>query len=101
MEPQYIIYHDLIGFKTLARLKSKSQDANFREIGIVIDESRDMLITNHDNHVKKFIKKDYDFRFILPPSKKDGKNPILEVDGEKIIGLPLNRLRSLRKKRRI
>ncbi len=105
LSPRYIIYHDLIGFHLLAKAKSKlrsrSNISEFKDIGIVIDESRNMIITKKNNKIKKYIKKDYIFRVIVPNSKKYGKEPVLEVDGEKIVGRPENRLRSLRKKRRI
>ena len=51
-----------------------------------------MLITKKNHEIKKFIKKDYIFRFIL-------EEGILEVDGNKIVGIPENRLRSLKKKK--
>lgn len=101
MNPQYIIYHDLIGFELSAKSKFKSFRSNFFDIGTVIDESRDILITHKDNKIKKFIKKDYIFRILIPISTKNENSRILEVDGNKIIGLPENRLRSLRKKKRL
>ncbi|MHA1688573.1 MAG: ribonuclease P protein subunit [Promethearchaeota archaeon] len=107
LSPRYIIYHDLIGFHLLAKSKSKPKSKakakilEFKDIGIVTDESRNMIITKKKNKIKKYIKKDYIFRVIVPNSKKYGNELVLEVDGDKIVGLPENRLRSLRKKRRI
>jgi len=51
-----------------------------------------MLITKKKKEIKKYIKKDYIFRFTLD----DG---MLEVNGTKIVGIPENRLRSLKKKK--
>ncbi|GAG75704.1 unnamed protein product, partial [marine sediment metagenome] len=50
------------------------------------------LISEKNNEIKKYIKKDYIFRFALD-------NGMLEVNGSKIVGIPENRLRSLKKKK--
>ncbi len=92
ISPKYLIYHDLIGFKVEARLKSKPVNAKFLDAGVVIDDTRNMLISEKKNIVKKYIKNDYIFRFKL----NDGT---LEVNGSKIVGIPENRLRSLKKKK--
>jgi RNase P/RNase MRP subunit p29 len=92
ISPKYLIYHDLIGFEVKARLKSKSKDTDFLDIGVVIDDTQNMLITEKNNVRKKFIKKDYEFRFKL-------NNGTLEVNGTKILGIPENRLRNLKKKK--
>jgi RNase P/RNase MRP subunit p29 len=98
IDPQYIIYHDLIGIKAYAKSKSKKK---FSEIGIVIDETRDMLITEKDNRIRKYCKKQYIFRFKLSNHENGKENYYIEVSGNKIVGLPLNRFRSLKKKRRL
>ena len=46
-----------------------------------------------------YIKKDHIFKFKIEQAEESSKNLYVEVDGEKIVGLPENRLRSLRKKR--
>jgi len=99
INPKYLIYHDLIGTHAFAKLKSKSIDVLFSDIGIIIDDSKNMLITEKDNKIKKYIKKDYMFRFKIPKNKNEDKEYYLEVNGNKIVGHPLNRLRSLKKKR--
>ncbi len=97
IHPKYLIYHDLIGFNVYAKNKSKSNNTQFQNIGTVIDESKNMLITENNKQIKKYIKKDHIFRFkVLQDNQKES---ILQVNGEKIIGRPENRLRSLRKKR--
>ncbi|MFW9939894.1 MAG: ribonuclease P protein subunit [Candidatus Thorarchaeota archaeon] len=99
INPKYLIYHDLIGIKVYAKLKSKKNNTEFSDIGIVIDETRNMLITEKENRIKKYIKKDYVLRFELPNYTNDGEDCIVEVQGSEIVGLPVNRLRSLKKKR--
>ena len=92
ISPKYLIYHDLIGFSMQARLKSKPTHSKFMDVGVVIDDTQNMLISEKNNEIKKYIKKDYIFRFTLD----DG---MLEVNGSKIVGIPENRLRSLKKKK--
>jgi len=92
IHPKYIIYHDLIGFKVKIKLKSKKKLLEFKDIGIIIDETKNLIITEKDNQIKKYIKKDHVFRLMLDEE-------VLEIDGSKLIGTPENRLRSLKKKR--
>ena len=95
INPEYLIYHDLIGIYAYA--KSISKENNFIEIGEVIDESKNILITEKNKQIKKYIKKNYIFRFKISHENND----LLEVSGTKLVGRPENRLRNLRKKRRI
>jgi RNase P/RNase MRP subunit p29 len=99
INPKYLIYHDLIGIQVYAKLKSKINNDKFLDIGHVIDETRDMLITEKEKTVKKYVKKNYVFRFKIENIKNDMKIECVEVQGTKIVGLPVNRLRSLKKKR--
>jgi RNase P/RNase MRP subunit p29 len=98
IDPKYLVYHDLIGIQAYSKLKSKKVSKNFSDIGLVVDETRNLLITEQKGKIKKFIKKDYIFRFKLQTSEGEEEH-FLEVNGNKIIGLPVNRLRSLKKKR--
>ena len=95
INPKYLIYHDLIGLSAQARHKSKSSDIAFSDIGTIIDETRNIVITEKDQVEKKYIKKNHLFRFKI----EDEEGTMLEVNGNKIVGLPINRLRSLKKKR--
>ena len=97
IDPKYLIYHDLIGFIAYIKPKSKLKDKNFLDIGNVIDETRNMLISERDGKIKKYIKKDYIFRFKIQDQNEEGYT--IEVQGSKIVGLPVNRLRSLKKRR--
>ncbi|MHA2037673.1 MAG: ribonuclease P protein subunit [Promethearchaeota archaeon] len=99
INPKYLIYHDLIGIQAYVKLKSKKSSGKFLNIGIVIDETRDMVITEKKLEVRSYIKKDYIFRFKITDLKNKEKEICLEVQGNKIVGLPVNRLRSLKKKR--
>jgi RNase P/RNase MRP subunit p29 len=101
LNPKYLIYHDLIGLDVFGKEKSKSKVIKFSDFGKVIDESKNMLITEKNRLVKKYIKKDHIFRFNLPNFEDDKENYLIEVNGLKIVGLPENRLRNLKKKRRI
>ena len=92
ISPEYLIYHDLIGFEISLKHKSKSKDSEFGLNGTIIDETKNIVINKKENQIKKYIKKDYVFRFKL-------NNDLLEVDGSKIVGKPENRLRSLKKKK--
>ncbi len=98
IDPRFLIYHDLIGIQAYSKLKSKKFSKKFSDIGFVVDETRNILITEQNEKIKKYIKKDYIFRFKLQTSEGEEEH-FLEVNGNKIIGLPLNRLRSLKKKR--
>ena len=99
INPKYLIYHDLIGLKAHAKSKEKP-NKEFRKIGLIIDDTENMLITEKNNQEKKFVKKNYIFRILIPNENKDEKNYMVEFDGIKIVGRPENRLRSLKKKRR-
>ena len=92
ISPKFLVYHDLIGFKVQAKLKSKKEKEMFLDIGVVVDDTQNLLITENNNDIKKYIKKDNIFRFLLDEG-------VLEVDGIKIVGIPENRLRSLKKKK--
>jgi RNase P/RNase MRP subunit p29 len=98
INPKFLIYHDLIGINAYAKPKSKSNYKKYTEIGIIIDETRDMLITEKNNKIKKYIKEDYVFRFKIPDNGNN-EDSYLEVQGKEIVGLPFNRLRSLKKRR--
>ncbi len=97
--PKYLIYHDLIGLYAYAKLISKKKNEEYNDIGMIIDDTKNMLITEKNKITKKYIKKDHVFRFKLPSEKNDSEEHMLEVNGTKIVGRPENRLRTLRKKR--
>jgi RNase P/RNase MRP subunit p29 len=92
ISPNYLIYHDLIGFEVFLKLKSKIKESDYLINGIIIDETKNLVIIQNNNQIKKYIKKDYIFRFKID-------NDLLEIDGSKIVGKPENRLRSLKKKK--
>jgi ribonuclease P protein subunit POP4 len=92
ISPNFLIYHDLIGFEVFLKRKSKMKESESPIYGIIIDETKNLVILKKNNQIKKYIKKDFIFRF-----KVD--NDLLEVDGSMIVGRPENRLRSLKKKK--
>ncbi len=92
ISPEYLIYHDLIGFEVLLKHKSKPKDTEFLLEGTIIDETRNLVVIQKENQIKKYIKNEYIFRLKL-------NKYILEFDGSKIVGRPENRLRSLKKKK--
>ncbi len=100
INPRYLIYHDLIGLKVLVKEKNRKA-MSYSNVGIVIDDTKNMLMTQNNNRIKKIIKKDHMFVFEIEPQSKDEKTVFVEVDGIKIVGPPLNRLRSLKKKKRL
>ncbi len=96
---KYMIYHDLIGFHAYVRPKLKSSKQEFSDVGIIIDETKNMLITDNNGTRKKFIKKEHVFKIILPNDENINEGKELEVNGESIVGRPENRLRNLKKKK--
>lgn len=99
INPKYIIYHDLIGFYAYAKPISKKKKENYKDIGMIIDDTKNMLITEKNKVIKKYIKKDHVFKIKLPSEKNESNKYLLEVKGIKIVGRPENRLRNLRKRR--
>ncbi|MFX1236546.1 MAG: ribonuclease P protein subunit [Promethearchaeota archaeon] len=99
--PKYLIYHDLIGFNIRVRSKSITSNKEFSDVGMVVDETKNLLIIEKKGMIKKYIKKDNVFRFQLTNKTNDSNNEIeLEVNGDEIVGIPENRLRTLRKKKK-
>ncbi len=105
INPKFLIYHDLIGLSARVRLASRPTSDEFFDIGTIIDESKNIVVAEKDNAVKRYPKKDYTFRFKIP--KEDATDEVaekelfLEVVGSKVIGRPENRLRNLKKRRRL
>jgi RNase P/RNase MRP subunit p29 len=99
--PKYFIYRDLIGLKV--QIKSKNNSKNeFIPAGIVIDETYNTIITSQElepknylnNNKKEYVKKNNTFRFEL---QTDKEILIIEVDGEKVLKKPENRIKLLKK----
>lgn len=97
INPKYLIYHDLIGIETQALRNDKIKGGNFKSIGTVIDETKNMLISEINNKKKMYLKNNHLFRFKLP--NDDGEPIVLEVEGRKIVGRPENRIKNIKKKR--
>ena len=93
--PKYLIYRDLIGLKVQGQKKNKTRQ-DFNDLGEVSDETYNLLITSsgidsktNQQTFKKYIKKNYIFRFELPT---ENEILIVEVDGNKILKRPENRI---------
>ena len=97
IDPKYLIYHDLIGLEAWALRNDKLKTSKYVGIGIVIDETRNMLITEINKKKKMYIKENHTFRFKLPSD--DGEPIVLEVVGHKIVGRPENRIKNIKKRR--
>ncbi|TFG04567.1 MAG: hypothetical protein EU539_10575 [Promethearchaeota archaeon] len=99
VNPKHLIHHDLIGIRAQAKTKSNSKNKQFKDIGTIIDDTKNMLIVQKENLVKKYIKKDHVFRFKIFQENNTDHEYLLEVEGTKIVGRPENRLRNLSRKR--
>jgi RNase P/RNase MRP subunit p29 len=98
--PKYFAYRDLIGLKVEVKSKNIKND-EFKPAGMVIDETYNTIITsqeiepkNYIKNCKKYIKNHNLFRFEL---KTEKKIMIIEVDGEKLLKRPENRVKLLKK----
>ncbi len=101
-DPTYFTYRDMIGLKTWIKHKFKAKPQEFIPIGKVIDETYNLIITSkmdnpEDYHkdTKKYIKSNYIFRFKLP--KNANGHLLVEVDGDKLLKRPENRIKQIRK----
>ncbi len=97
---KYLIFHDLIGYDVQIKSKFRSTNQVFLDSGMIIDETKNIITTKKDDKIKKYIKKDNIFKIITLETEKNNNNEKfeLEVDGDRIIGRPENRLRNLKKK---
>jgi len=95
--PKYFIYQDLIGVQIYAKNKF-IEWWEFKFIGTVVDETKNTLLVENDNHVKQYVKDQYIFQCWLP--QQDGSLKLLQFEGKKIVGRPENRIKLIRKTRR-
>ena len=101
-KPENLIYRDLIGLEIYVKNKNPKLKSEFIYAGKVIDETYNLIISSieedpkkYDANQKKFIKKNYIFRFEI---STESEIITIEIDGSKIQKLPENRIKSLRKK---
>ncbi|SRR6056297_2013283 len=96
---KYITNLDLIGKEISAKHKyNKKTWKDYQNIGIVIDETKNMLITKKHKKIKKYVKIQYKFRCWVPLS--DQKRILIEFDGKNIQGTPAERIKKIKKPRR-
>ncbi|MBN2154709.1 MAG: ribonuclease P protein subunit [Candidatus Lokiarchaeota archaeon] len=101
-DPMYFIYRDMIGLEAWIKHKFNTKPQEFIPIGKVIDETYNLIITSkmenpahYHQDEKKYVKKNYIFRFKVP--KYANGHIIMEVDGEKLLKRPENRIKQIRK----
>ena len=100
--PKYLIYRDVIGLDAWIKHKFKTKPREFISIGKVIDETYNLIITSKNDNpedyhqdTKKYIKQNYIFRFKIPQHANG--HLLVEVDGEKLLKRPENRIKQIRK----
>ncbi len=96
--PKYFVYLDLIGVQLYAKSKFNPTWSEFKPIGSVVDETKNMLILQQDSTIKQYIKNQFIFQCWLPQSNGDAI--LLQFDGQKIVGRPETRIKQIRKNRR-
>jgi RNase P/RNase MRP subunit p29 len=95
---KYFIYQDMIGVILYAKHKTNPSWSEFRNIGRVTDETKHTLVVQNADITKHYIKEQYLFRSWVPT--EDGQFHLLEFDGAKLVGLPENRIKTIKKIRR-
>ena len=95
-----IIYTDLIGKKVYAKHKWNPLWNDFKELGKVIDETKNTLkvLKKHGGKPKTYIKPHYIFRMWVRIDPHE--SILIEFDGVNIMGSPAERLKKLKKIRR-
>ncbi len=89
--PFNIVQHELIGL--YARVVESSNKFLVGIEGLVIDETRNMLVILHQERPKKVPKSVCVFEFILPEGVK------VRVKGQLLIGSPEDRIKKVLKRR--
>jgi ribonuclease P protein subunit POP4 len=80
-----IIYHELLGMNV------ECYDKKFKKVGkgMVIDETKETIkILTEDNKIKKYLKRCYNFSFLINGDK-------VTVKGINILGKPEDRIKKL------
>ena len=100
----YIAYRDLIGLKIWIKQKKQKNMKDFIDAGIIIDETYNLIIAskdknpeNYEKTKKKYVKKNTIFRIILIT---DSGPSTIEIDGNKLLKRPENRIKNIRKIKR-
>ena len=86
IKPQNILRHELIGL-SVSVLRAK--DSAMRGVrGVVVDETRNMLMVNSRRRKVMIAKNIATFRFNLPGGVR------VDVDGERLVSKPENRMKT-------
>jgi len=83
--PRNLVYHELIGLE--AEVVSAKNPSLLGHKGIVVDETKNLLVLNTKKGVKKILKEQATFRFTLPNGTR------VVVEGSVIVGSPEDRLK--------
>ncbi|MHA1338662.1 MAG: ribonuclease P protein subunit [Promethearchaeota archaeon] len=101
--PKYLVNRDVIGLKIYVKSKINKNMKDFSYAGIVIDETYNTILAskeinpkNYYKNYKMYIKKHHIFRFELCD---ENNITIIEVNGDKLVNRPENRLKKIKKKR--
>ena len=89
--PKNIFYHELIGL--YVKVVKHNDESLIGVKGRVVDETKNLLIIASKGRLKKVLKKGGVFLFMLPAGRK------VEVEGEKILARPEDRVKLIRKRR--
>ena len=89
--PKNIFYHELIGL--YVKVVKHNDESLIGVKGRVVDETKNLLIIASKGRLKKVLKKGGVFLFMLPDGSK------VEVEGEKILARPEDRVKLIRKRR--
>jgi len=89
--PKNIFYHELIGL--YVKVVKHYDESLIGVEGRVVDETKNLLIIASKGRLKKVFKKGGVFLFMLPDGSK------VEVEGEKILARPEDRVKLIRKRR--
>jgi len=95
LKPDNIIYHELIGLHT--HIKDSVNPCLIGFSGKIIDETKNLIIIQQDEYIKKIPKTGTKFIF-KNPKCNESWNEIL-VDGSLLLGRPEDRIKKMTLKR--
>jgi len=85
IKPRNLIRHELIGLKVEVEKSSNRYQVGLK--GLVVDETKNLIIIRTSNGIKKIQKKKAQFIFTIP----DGRR--VRVNGDRIVARPEDRIK--------